>query len=132
MNEDSQTPVEPTDGRAGFPEDASVTLRPVSGSVMLNVSFAHSDGAILGRSDSKSSYVPDIDLAELQALERGVSRRHAALVRYQNRLHVVDLSSVNGTFLNNRKLPPETPYLLNPGDQLKLGDLVLTLSPAAV
>jgi pSer/pThr/pTyr-binding forkhead associated (FHA) protein len=94
----------------------------------LHVDLSGTEGFVLGRSDSKSSYIPDVDLASFRALDKGVSRRHAAFVRYQGKLHIVDLSSVNGTFLNGSRLTPETPYPLNAGDRLTLGELALVLS----
>lgn len=86
------------------------------------------EGYILGRSDSNSSYEPDIDLMVHGAQERGVSRRHAALVRHRGLVHVVDLDSVNGTFLNSKRLSPHIPYPLNPGDRLSLANLEITIS----
>ena len=94
----------------------------------VQVSLLTTDGFIIGRSDSRSSFVPDIDLAEFKALEKGVSRRHAALVRYQEKLHIIDLASINGTFLNSKRLKPDIPYMLTAGDQVGFGDLVLSLS----
>src|SRR6185503_17712895 len=94
----------------------------------LHVDLSGTEGFVLGRSDSKSSYIPDVDLASFRALDKGVSRRHAAFVRYQGKLHIVDLSSVNGTFLNGSRLTPEMPYPLNAGDRLTLGELALVLS----
>ncbi len=94
----------------------------------VQVSLLTTDGFVLGRSDSRSSFITDIDLAEFKALEKGVSRRHAALVRYQEKLHLVDLASINGTFLNGKRLKPDIPYMLTSGDQLGFGDLLLSLS----
>lgn len=94
----------------------------------LQVDLSGTEGFVLGRSDSKSSYLPDIDLAVFKALDKGVSRRHAAFVRYENKLHIVDLSSVNGTFLNGNRLSPEVPYPVHTGDRLVLGELTLHLS----
>ena len=94
------------------------------------VDLSGTEGFVLGRSDAKSSYVPDVDLASFRALDKGVSRRHAALVRYQGKLHIVDLSSVNGTFLNGNRLTPEMPYPLNAEDRLTLGELALVLTMA--
>lgn len=85
-------------------------------------------GYIMGRSDPKSSYLPDIDLGAYNAHDKGISRRHAALVRYQDALHLVDLGSVNGTFINERRLRPDTPYPLNAGDHIRLGTLEITIS----
>jgi pSer/pThr/pTyr-binding forkhead associated (FHA) protein len=86
------------------------------------------EGYIIGRSDSNSSYVPDIDLATFDALDKGVSRRHAALVRYRGVVHVVDLSSVNGTFLNGERLLPEVPYAIKAGDQLSVANLSFSIT----
>jgi pSer/pThr/pTyr-binding forkhead associated (FHA) protein len=85
-----------------------------------------SEGYIIGRSDVNSSYQPDIDLVACNALEKGVSRRHAALVRYQGMIHILDLNSVNGTFLNGERLQPDIPYPLNTDDDLRLGTLNVT------
>ncbi len=109
--------------------DSSLTLQVSDNSVQsVKVSLATTDGFVLGRSDSRSSFIPDIDLAEFKALDKGVSRRHAVFVRYQDKIHILDLSSINGTFLNGKRLKPDTPYLVNSGDELGLGDLVLLLS----
>jgi pSer/pThr/pTyr-binding forkhead associated (FHA) protein len=86
------------------------------------------EGWVIGRSDSKSSYIPDIDLASYNGLEKGVSRRHAAFVRYQGKVHILDLNSVNGTYLNGEKLVSEVPYLLNNGDEITLASLNLKIS----
>jgi pSer/pThr/pTyr-binding forkhead associated (FHA) protein len=85
------------------------------------------EGYILGRSDASSTYVPDIDLAEFGALEHGISRRHVALVRLRDSIHVVDLDSANGTFLDGRRLQPEKAYPLQTETTLRLGTLNLTL-----
>ena len=94
----------------------------------VEISLVTTDGFVLGRSDTRSSFIPDIDLADFKALEKGVSRRHAAIVRYQEKPHILDLNSINGTFLNGKRLKPDNPYMLTSGDQLGLGDLLLTIS----
>lgn len=86
------------------------------------------EGYVIGRSDDGTSYLPDIDLAAFGAREQGISRRHAALVRYHNTVHIIDLGSVNGTYLNGRRLVPEMPLPINIGDSLRLGNLHLLVS----
>ena len=109
--------------------NSSLTLKSNDNSLQsVSVSLTTTDGFVLGRSDSRSSFIPDIDLAEFKALDKGVSRRHAVFVRFQDKLHVLDLSSINGTFINGKRLKPEIPYLINSGDELGLGDLILSLS----
>jgi hypothetical protein len=55
---------------------------------------------LIGRQDSASGITPDLDLTTYGALEKGVSRLHAALRRGEDVLSIVDLDSANGTFLN--------------------------------
>jgi pSer/pThr/pTyr-binding forkhead associated (FHA) protein len=109
---------------SGIPKDRVLFLR-VEGKPTkpLEIHLTQADGYVMGRSDNRNAYVPDIDFADYLAQEKGVSRRHAALVWYQDRLHLLDLASVNGTFINGRKLEPDTPYPLNEGDEIALADL---------
>ncbi|MCP4129335.1 MAG: FHA domain-containing protein [Gammaproteobacteria bacterium] len=51
-----------------------------------------------------------------------VSRRHAMLTCALGEYFIEDLGSTNGTFLNDR---PITKHMLNHGDLLQVGDLVL-------
>jgi pSer/pThr/pTyr-binding forkhead associated (FHA) protein len=95
------------------------------GKVSFPISTPINEGYIVGRSDAQSVYPPDIDLAPMRARDRGVSRRHAALVTYGGELHILDLDSVNGTFVNNKRLLPESPYALRHGDRILLGDFEL-------
>ena len=80
---------------------------------------------VVGRHDVTSGISPDLDLTPYGALERGVSRIHAALRRGEDVLSVVDLDSANGTFLNGQRLAAHQPRLLRDGDELRLGRLVL-------
>lgn len=85
------------------------------------------EGYILGRSDESITYLPDIDLSSYEARERGVSRRHAALVLYSGSMHLVDLGSINGTYINGVRLVPDNPSPINQGDEIRLGMLELIL-----
>jgi hypothetical protein len=81
---------------------------------------------VVGREDPMSNSYPDVDLNPHGALELGVSRRHALISRSGNQYYVEDLNSVNGTLLNQRRIPPRTRMQLNSGDQLMFGRLGLT------
>ena len=81
----------------------------------------------LGRRDRLGGSQPDFDLGPLQALQHGISRRHAALLISEDGLLILDLSSTNGTWLNNQMLPPNQPYPLRVGDHIRLGTLDLTI-----
>lgn len=82
---------------------------------------------ILGRINRLPSLTPQpaVDLTQFQAIERGVSRAHAALRRYQEGLAVLDLNSTNGTWVNNVRLTPQQPTLLRNGDRIVLAKLSL-------
>jgi hypothetical protein len=85
-------------------------------------------GVSIGRLDPASASFPDVDLTRDGGLERGVSRRHAKITRRGREVFVEDLGSINGTFLNRTKLTPYLPQVLNNGDELQLGKLILRVS----
>ncbi|MEO0248590.1 MAG: FHA domain-containing protein [candidate division WOR-3 bacterium] len=82
----------------------------------------------IGRLDPASASFPDIDLTSDGGLEKGVSRRHAKITRRGNEVFIEDLGSINGTFLNRKKLTPYLPQVLKSGDELQLGKLILRVS----
>jgi pSer/pThr/pTyr-binding forkhead associated (FHA) protein/ribosomal protein L40E len=53
-----------------------------------------------------------------------VSRRHAVVTRKDRQLEIEDLGSLNGTFLNRRRI--ESPGRLGDGDELQIGKYRLT------
>jgi pSer/pThr/pTyr-binding forkhead associated (FHA) protein len=80
-----------------------------------------SEEYLLGRYED----INGLNLAPYGALERGVSRVHAALRRGDEMLYLVDLGSTNGTFLNEQALTPNQPRILRSGDQIRLGQFVM-------
>jgi hypothetical protein len=79
---------------------------------------------VFGRIDSNSIRKPDLDLTPYGALEKGVSRIHAAIYRHEDTLTLVDMGSANGTHLNGQRLSPSQPRVLRDGDEIRLGMLV--------
>jgi hypothetical protein len=61
-----------------------------------------------------------LDLSPLGAYHLGVSRRHAAIRRTEDGYELLDLGSVNGTWLNDEKLVPHKSYALPSGSHLRL------------
>lgn len=80
---------------------------------------------VLGRSNPKTRFHPDVDLTPYGALDRGVSREHASLHAEDGRLYVTDLGSTNGTFLGGKQLEAHKPTLIGKGDELLLGRLAV-------
>jgi hypothetical protein len=54
-----------------------------------------------------------------------VSRRHAKVEFHDGAFEIQDLQTVNGTYVNGRRLPASTPHKLAQGDRLKVGDCLL-------
>lgn len=82
---------------------------------------------VIGRSTDSDAMRPDIDLANANAAEYGVSRLHIAL-NYDaatNTIQIHDLGSANGTFVNGQRLHPTERRVLRHADELKLGRLAL-------
>ncbi len=75
----------------------------------------------IGRLTEGQPVLPDLDLSAYDAYAAGVSRLHALLKRDGKRITIMDLGSANGTYLNGKRLMPNTERLLNHGDVVALG-----------
>lgn len=109
-------------GTARFGENAAIIMhiRDVKEPIVLQPAKQ----TILGRADASNIEQPDLDLTPYGALEKGVSRIHAAISRSEDTLTLVDMGSANGTHLNGQRLIPDQPRLLRDGDEIRLGRLV--------
>ncbi len=83
------------------------------------------DELCFGRRDASRGVFPHLDLTHDGAVESGVSRNHVKIYQKGTRLYVEDIGSINGTFLNSRRLVPYRPYPLREGSTLQLGKLQL-------
>lgn len=54
-----------------------------------------------------------------------ISRNHARVTVEQRQYRLTDLDSVNGTYVNGRRLMPHRPQPLSQGDRIRLGRVVL-------
>jgi pSer/pThr/pTyr-binding forkhead associated (FHA) protein len=84
--------------------------------------------ALFGRNDRLAGLAVDVDLTSEDGQTRGVSRRHARIRFINDRYLVEDLESLNGTYLNRRKLVPFVPEVLHDGDEVRFGSLAFTVS----
>jgi len=58
--------------------------------------------------------------------EPSISGTHARLsVHSDDEIYIEDLGSANGTFVNGRRLAPQTPTAIEQGDELKCGTLLI-------
>jgi len=81
----------------------------------------------LGRLDPSQDVFPEVDLTQDAGVAKGVSRRHARISRRDEAVVIEDLDSVNGTFINGKRLAPYQPERLHNGDQLRLGSLSIAV-----
>jgi len=81
----------------------------------------------IGRVDPVLDVFPEIDLSHEGELSKSISRRHATVARQDDIVVVEDTGSVNGTFVNGRRLDPYLPEVIKSGDILQLGKLQLEI-----
>lgn len=103
-------------------DDTLVSIQFNDNQERVNLSLIKTD-VIFGRKDETIQLFPDVDLTPFGALEKGVSRKHAALRRKDDMLTVIDLGSANGTYLNGQRLSPNQPHVVRDGDEVSFGKL---------
>lgn len=85
------------------------------------------DDVVFGRGGGPKKDAPDKDLSVFDALERGVSRRHALLRPTRKQLFLIDMGSLNGTMVNGVPQSVGMARAIKHNDTLSLGDLHLTI-----
>lgn len=82
---------------------------------------------VIGRKSGTTAKVSEdlFDLSPMGGYGRGVSRRHVVIRRMKQGYEILDLGSVNGTWLNDARLVPHKYYPLNSGSHLRLGSMRL-------
>ncbi len=89
------------------------------------LTLALRDEIQVGRADPAGGYYPELDLTGDGGADRGVSRRHAVIERSNRGITLIDRHSTNGTALNNFRVPPDLPYPLRNGDEIRFGRLLV-------
>jgi len=93
--------------------DARLVVERAPGHVA-GMEYEIGEGAVMGRGDQ----------AEIRLQDPFASSRHARLTRQGGVIVVEDLSSTNGTYLNEELLGGPQP--LHPGDRVRIGDSEFT------
>jgi pSer/pThr/pTyr-binding forkhead associated (FHA) protein len=106
-----------------LPKVPAPRLRVIRG-LKLNVEYPIADGAnYIGRWDSE---VVEIDLSDQEPADRvWSSRRHALLTLSSGVMTLEDLHSLNGTFVNRRRLYPGQTRVLSMNDVILIGTVQL-------
>jgi CRP-like cAMP-binding protein len=96
-----------------------------------NVFPVFTSEALLGRYDSVTGMRPDVDLTN-EDQSRNISRRHARLVTKDGKHFVAEeIGTMNGTYLNGKKLANGVLTPIADGDELTLCRLVLNFKARA-
>lgn len=95
------------------------------------IDIPEKDEVTIGREDPISEVFPDVDLTPYGGDENGVSRLHCRLVKTGDTMSIEDMKSTNATFVNKKRLAPQTPQPIADGDEIRLGKLVLIYKEAA-
>lgn len=77
---------------------------------------------LIGRRDPHKDINPDIDLSSIDTTN-SMSRIHAEIKQATGGFYIEDKGSMNGTFVNGRKLKPGQRIALKPSDRCKLSDV---------
>ena len=117
---EASPPVPPTSGTLQA-EAKGYFISPSTG----NVFPVFSNEALLGRFDSVTGQSPEVDLTK-EDQSRNISRRHARLVIKDGKFFIAEeIGTMNGTFLNGKKLTNGVLTPIKDGDELTLCRLVL-------
>ena len=119
---------EETSGAPGVDVTSPLSLKLTIPDSGRDVEVPLTEEVTIGRLDAASASFPDVDLTRDDALDKGVSRRHVKITRRGREVFIEDLGSMNGTFLNYRRLTPYLPQVLRDGDELLMGRLMLRVS----
>lgn len=115
----------PVESVSKIPKGVHATLLIERGSSIGTEFQLTSDESYIGRWDADNGIFPDVDLDAYDP-EAKVSRKHARIIRDNNRYSVEDLGSTNGTFINRgRRLIPGQRQQLNDGDEIIVGKTFL-------
>jgi pSer/pThr/pTyr-binding forkhead associated (FHA) protein len=89
--------------------------------------FRNKERLVIGRRDDMLNFFPEVDLTDHYGVLMGVSRKHAEITLKNGQCFIQDLSSSNGTWLNEVMMVGGNTYPLKNGDQVRLGKLLLLI-----
>lgn len=83
--------------------------------------FSRGDETTIGRADPVTGILPDVDLTPVDT-NRSVSRRHAKILHREGEFLILEeVGTVNGTYVNDQRIPTGQPVPVHHGDRVKIG-----------
>lgn len=120
---DSAAKAEFEEAQRRFDGDTTLVLTVGSHADPIRIDFEGDEKIIIGQ--ARDALKPDIDLGPYLDKPYGVSRQHIQLWREDNRLCIRDMNSLNHTYINGQFLRPGQTYVVQSGDKIRLGALLL-------
>ena len=124
-------------GRKQLRPEFDVSTRRLQNDIPDMITFTLPDGSqlavntkqeiIIGRRPRVEDPPVTVDLESFDGRSAGVSRHHAMIKFFKNALILVDLDSINGTFINGRRALPLKHYPLVDQDEITIGKITLKL-----
>jgi len=109
------------DATQSMPAEVHHRHRLVDATTGAEFFFSKGDETTIGRADPVTGILPDIDLTSVDA-NRSVSRRHAKIICSGNQYFMLEeVGTVNGTYVNEQRIPTGTPVMIHNGDGIKIG-----------
>lgn len=103
------------------PPEKQLRYRLVDVTTGASFPFSKADETTIGRIDPVTGILPDVDLTSVDA-NRSVSRRHAKIICSGNDFCILEeVGTVNGTYVNDQRIPTGTPVAIHNGDSIKIG-----------
>ncbi len=81
----------------------------------------------IGRAGKKQALIPDVDLSQFGAFQKGVSRLHVIMKTFPGKVVLIDLDSANGTRLNGQRVTAYEDTLVKNGDTINLGSFTIII-----
>ena len=89
--------------------------------------FGRNPETTIGRTAPVTGILPDIDLTPVD-IDRSVSRRHAKILKREGRFSILEeVGTINGTFVNEQRIPTGQPIQIRSGDRLRVGLINMTV-----
>ncbi len=123
LDDDNPTPADHRS--AYFGRSARLVLTPTADGEPLSVP-PFSGVLTIGRGPLDNDK-PLLDLSPYDAKAQGVSREHAYLTRVNATIIIEDAGTLNGTYLNGKRISPVQASILYDGDTLRFGNLAFDI-----
>jgi CRP-like cAMP-binding protein len=112
---------DPTGPLASEPKKAAFPCRLTHRGSGVQYQIDLAETATVGRIDPVTGIEPHLDLSTLDT-ERSSSRRHAKIIRDEGEIYLVEeIGTLNGTFVNGRRLQTAVPEEIHDGETLRFG-----------